>query len=52
MIADAVLVSPNTAETNAVALRAAADVRRQGGVAVLDVGGNGARADLARTVRV
>ena len=49
---EAILVSPNTAETNAVALRAAADVRRQGGVAVLDVGGNGARADLARTVRV
>ena len=49
---DAVLVSADGQASNAAALRAAADIRSQGGVAVLDVGGNGSRADFARTVTV
>ena len=49
---DAVLVSPLGNDSNAAALRAAADVRNQGGVAVLDVDGNGSRADYAQTVTV
>lgn len=47
-----VLVSPAEAGSNAAALRAAADIRSQGGVAVLDVGGSGKSADFGRTVTV
>ena len=50
--ADAVLISAERAGSNAAALSAAADIRARGEVAVLDVGGNGARADFARTVTV
>ena len=49
---DVVLVSPRSNDYNAAALRAAADIREQGGVAVLDVGGNSGRAGFARTVTV
>ncbi len=49
---DVVLVSPRGDDSHAAALRAAADIRDQGGVAVLDVGGNGVPADFARTVAV
>ena len=52
LAADAVLVSAERAGSNAAALSAAADIRARGEVAVLDVGGNGARADFARTVTV
>lgn len=48
----AVLVSSDDQASNAAALRAAADIRAQGSVAVLDVGGNNAGADFARTVAV
>ncbi len=49
---DAVLVSPGGDDSNAAALRAAADIRDQGGVAVLDVGGNGTHTVCGRTVTV
>ena len=49
---DAVLVAPRAVESHSAALRAAAEVRDQGGVAVLDVGGNSVPADFARTVTV
>ena len=49
---DAVLVAPLAEDSNAAALRAAADIRDRGGVAVLDVSGNGVPADFARTVTV
>ena len=49
---DAVLVAPRGNDSNAAALRAAADIRDQGGVAVLDVVGNSVPADFARTVTV
>ncbi len=52
LAADAVLVSADVAGSNAAALRAAADIRSRGGVAVLDVGGNGAHADFNQTVTV
>ena len=51
-VQDAVLVSADGQASNAAALRAAADIRAQGGVAVLDVGGNIAGADFARMVAV
>ena len=51
-VQDAVLVSADGQASNAAALRAAADIRAQGGVAVLDVGGNIAGANFARTVAV
>ena len=51
-VQDAVLVSADGQASNAAALRAAADIRAQGCVAVLDVGGNIAGADFARTVAV
>lgn len=47
--ADTVLVSAEDAGSNAAALRTAADIRSRGGVAILDVGGNGVRSDFART---
>ena len=50
--ADAVLVSPRDPESNAAALRAAAQMRRTGEVAVLDVGGSGMSSDFGRTVTV
>ena len=49
---DAVLVCADGQASNAAALRAAADIRAQGGVAVLDVGGNDAGDSFARTVAV
>ena len=49
---DAVLVAPREAKSHAAALRAAADIRDRGDIAVLDVGGNSARFDFARTVTV
>jgi histidyl-tRNA synthetase len=49
---DAVLVAPRDAASHAAALRAAADIRDRGGVAVLDVGGNGAHLDFAQRVTV
>ncbi len=49
---DAVLVAPLAEDSNAAALRAAADIRGQGDIAVLDVGGNSAHFDFARTVTV
>ena len=49
---DSVLISPDDEGSNAAALRAAADIRAQGGVAVLDVGGNDVRSDFRRTVTV
>ena len=51
-VQDAVLVSADGQASNAAALHAAADIRAQGGVAVLDVGGNIAGADFARMVAV
>ena len=47
--ADAVPVSAERAGSNAAALRTVADIRARGGVAILDVGGNSARSDFART---
>ena len=47
--ADAVLVSAEGAGSNVAALRTAADIRSRGGVAILDVGGNGVRSHFART---
>ena len=47
--ADTVLVSAEGAGSNVAALRTAADIRSRGGVAILDVGGNGVRSDFART---
>ena len=48
----AVLVCAGGQSSNAAALRAAADIRNQGGVAVLDVGGSGKGDNFARTVTV
>ncbi len=47
--ADTVLVSAEGAGSNVAALRTVADIRSRGGVAILDVGGNGVRSDFART---
>lgn len=49
---DAVLISSDREGSNAAALRAAAGIRAQGGVAVLDVGGNAVRSDFRQTVTV
>ena len=49
---DAVLVSVSNGGSNADALRAAADIRRQGNVAVLDVGGSSAAGNYCRTITV
>jgi len=49
---DAVLVCADGQASNSAALRAAAEMRQSGEVAVLDVGGNGNLADFARTVTV
>ena len=51
-VSDIVLVTPADFDSPAAALRAAADLRRQGTVAVLDVGGSPADAGHARTVTV
>ncbi len=48
----AVFVSPLAEDSNAAALRAAADIRDRGDIAVLDVGGNSVATDFARTVTV
>lgn len=50
--AQPVLVSPRDSGSNAAALCAAAEMRRAGEVAVLDVGGNGTRTGFDRTVTV
>ena len=49
---DATLVSPETQSSNAAALRAAADIRRQGGVALVDVGHNPPSSRYSQTVVV
>jgi histidyl-tRNA synthetase len=47
---DAVLVIPDHADDPSAALRAVADLRRQGNVAILDVGGNTAKGQYVRTI--
>jgi len=49
---DAVLVRPESEGSNAAALRAAAEIRRQGGIAVLDVAGANSTAEYPRTMIV
>ena len=49
---DAVLVSPSQGRANADALRAAADIRNRGGVAILDVSGTETAANYSRIVAV
>ena len=49
---DAVLISSDREGSDSAALRAAADIRAQGGVAILDVGENDARSDFRRTATV
>ena len=49
---DAVLVSPAGVDSNAAALRAASEIRRQGGVAVLQVGDADATRGYSRTITV
>ena len=49
---DAVLVRPESEFSNAGALRAAAEIRRTGGVAILDVGPNGPSSPYSRAVAV
>ena len=49
---DAVLVSPSEGRANAGALRAAADIRNRGGVAILDVSGRESAAKYSRIVAV
>ena len=49
---DAVLVSPSEGRANADALRAAADIRNRGGVAILDVSGQETAANYSRIVAV
>lgn len=49
---DAVLVKPTTTDSNAAALRAAAEIRRQGGVAVLEVSESGTASEFSRTITV
>ena len=52
VLPDAVLVRPESEGSNAAALRAAAEIRSQGGVAVLDVAGANSTAEYPRTVTV
>ena len=49
---DAVLVKPATTDSNAAALRAAAEIRSQGGVAVLEVSEAGSASEFSRTITV
>ena len=49
---DPVLVKPAAADSNAAALRAAADIRRQGGVAILEVSESGSASEFSRTITV
>ncbi len=48
----AVLISSDREGSDSAALRAAADIRAQGSVAILDVGENDARSDFRRTATV
>ena len=48
----AVLIKPGSDAANADALRAAAEIRRSGGVAVLDVSGTDASDEYSRTITV
>ena len=50
--ADAILVSPSQRRANADALRAAADIRNRGGIAILDVSGQETAAKYSRIVAV
>ncbi len=50
--ADSVLVSTPDEQSHAAALRAASDIRRQGGVAVLDVGGGADETSFVRKIVV
>ena len=49
---DAVLVKPATTNSNAAALRAATEIRRQGGVAILEVSEAGSASEFSRTITV
>lgn len=49
---NAVLVKPTTTESNAAALRAAADIRREGGIAILEVSESGSACEFSRTITV
>ena len=47
-----VLVHPETSGSNASALREASEIRRNGGIAVLQVGGDGSTSGYSRTITV
>ncbi len=49
---DVVLVRQESPDAGAAALRAAAEIRKQGGIAVLDVGDGGSDAQYSRTIVV
>jgi histidyl-tRNA synthetase len=48
----AVLVKPGNSDSNAAALRKVAEIRRQGGVAVLEVSESGSESGYSRTITV
>lgn len=50
--AERILVQPETCGSNADALRKASEIRRSGGVAVLDVGDGGSTSGYSRTIAV